>query len=359
MSIINSHALLLNAAFEFPGGIQTEAYLDDYGNPTGPGGIMTKRDGTPVKMGDIWESEHEALLDYAQTLDEYAEHVLSVATRPPNENQLGAMTLLCWNIGKSAFSGSTVLAKHNEGRFEEAAAAFGKWVYATKHPSPYVDGPDGEPLDKPWLQAARGLLRRHYAEACLYLGYDWKEATQNDRIELRVRATDFDRHQGRWEDDIGHKTPWAEVLAIAEQYPLTLEPVEVDPIPDLPSRQTSEPPPPVPDPEPVPMTSPPVRAPANTQPSYTLKDDFDPNAGFKNMIASRRFWGWMLIIVGRVSFLSTGAATASSGLPVIGPIAQAIAADPVLFDMWTGVGVMVAGEALKWWGERKATRPVV
>jgi hypothetical protein len=82
----------------------------------------------------------------------------------------------------------------------------------------------------------------------------------------------------------------------------------------------------------------------------SLPNDFDPNAGVKAMVFSRRFWGWVLIVVGRFSFVTDGAAN------LVGGPASAIAADPILLDAWTGMAVMMSGEVVRWWGEKKATK---
>jgi hypothetical protein len=92
-------------------------------------------------------------------------------------------------------------------------------------------------------------------------------------------------------------------------------------------------------------------------PQPKLPDDFDPNAGVKAMVYSRRFWGWLLIILGRFSFVTdagTSALAQTGG--AVGPFANSIAGDPLLLDASTGFAVMMTGEAVRWWGEKKATK---
>lgn len=52
-----------------------------------------------------------------------------------NENQLGAIMSLVFNIGVAAFKKSTLLKKLNKGDLEGAAEEFTKWIYIDKKPS--------------------------------------------------------------------------------------------------------------------------------------------------------------------------------------------------------------------------------
>jgi hypothetical protein len=71
------------------------------------------------------------------------------------------------------------------------------------------------------------------------------------------------------------------------------------------------------------------------------------------MVYSRRFWGWVLIILGRFSFVTDAGA---SWLASTGAVANSVAADPLLLDAYTGFAVMLVGEGVRFWGEKKATR---
>ena len=67
----------------------------------------------------------------------------------------------------------------------------------------------------------------------------------------------------------------------------------------------------------------------------------------KSMIFSRRFWGLFLVVIGRVWMLKTGSNA------VLGAVS-----DPLVMEMFSGFMVMMLGELVQRWGERKATRPL-
>lgn len=73
-------------------------------------------------------------------------------------DQLAAMTDLCFNIGIGNFRQSSVLRLHRAGQYDAAADAFLLWDKA------HVDGV---------LQEVDGLLRRRKAERLMYLSQDW------------------------------------------------------------------------------------------------------------------------------------------------------------------------------------------
>lgn len=303
-------------------------------------------------------------------------------------HQAGALAVFAFNVGGSAAAGSSVVRYLNEGRFEDAAASFGSWTGATSRgPTPTEisagtvpkfplysrqsgrwSSPEG--ADCSYFRRFRGLLRRHHAEGCLFLALDWTEAVKNDAIELAAEPR-WNNVKSRWEDKIIRQTEFASVLAVARRYPLlanvpiAAEPdppkapapvieVRVEPLPEIKTLPAplppSAPPPPPPLKEKTVTTPAPKPAPAPATPGVSLPNDFDPNAGVKAMVFSRRFWGWVLIVVGRFSFVTDGTAN------LIGGPASAIAADPILLDAWTGMAVMMSGEAVRWWGEKKATK---
>jgi hypothetical protein len=74
-------------------------------------------------------------------------------------------------------------------------------------------------------------------------------------------------------------------------------------------------------------------------------EEWSSNA--KSMIYSRRFWGLLLVVAGRVWMLKTGSNA------VLGAVS-----DPLVMEMFSGFMVMMIGEAVQHWGERKATRPL-
>jgi len=107
------------------------------------------------------------------------------------------------------------------------------------------------------------------------------------------------------------------------------------------------PPPPVkaaPPPEPP---SPPVPIGQQTSAVDAARKSEEWSSSAKSMIYSRRFWGLFLVVVGRVWMLKTGSNA------VLGAVS-----DPLVMEMFSGFMVMVIGEAVQHWGERKATRPL-
>lgn len=89
--------------------------------------------------------------------------VKAMLTLPANDNQLGALVSLTYNIGLEAFRKSSVLRLHNKGDFAAAARAFDLWNKAK------VNGK---------LVVLAGLTARRKAEGALYLTpdeHDWRE----------------------------------------------------------------------------------------------------------------------------------------------------------------------------------------
>jgi lysozyme len=366
--------------FDFEGKPRLTARLCEGGRYEVAYGVTYYLDGSPVLAGDtITEDQVMPLTLHALAVE--AAPVWRAVTRDLTSFQAGALAVFAFNVGGSAAAASTVVKMVNAGRFEDAAASFGSWTGATssgptpteisagiapEHPAWDRSArrwlsPDGEPTT--YFRRFRGLLRRHHAEGCLFLGYDHNEAVKNDAIELAAEPR-WNEARGRWEDKIIRQTEFASVLSVARRYPLAAPtiaqepdppvaapttPVEVEPLPEmLPEPPLPKEPPVTTETKPAapkPVSAPPIKA--------TLPDDFDPAAGVKSMVYSRRFWGWVLIIVGRFSFVTDAGA---SWLASTGTIANSVAADPLLLDAYTGFAVMLTGEAVRWWGEKKATR---
>jgi GH24 family phage-related lysozyme (muramidase) len=362
------HPATMDVLFQYEGKPRLRARLCEGGRYEVAYGVTYNLEGVPFKAGDsITEDEVMPLTLNALAVE--GAPVWRALTRPVTPEQAGALALLAFNAGGSAAAGSSVVRYLNEGRYEDAAASFGMWTGATSNgPSPTeVSGgiaPSFPTWEKDgslyrWLSPEgthckyfrrfRGLLRRHHAEGCLSLGLDWREATKNDAISMAVEPK-WNAAKGRWEDKIIRQTEFAEVLAVARRYPLQAAPVIPDPIKpeiDLPPDVVTYPDPPQKVEKKVPTPPPPIKG--------NLPDDFDPNAGVKAMVYSRRFWGWVLIVIGRFSFVTDAGA---SWLTSTGGVANAIAAEPLLLDAWTGMAVMMVGEGVRWWGEKKATRPL-
>lgn len=375
------HPKTLDLLMEFEGKPRLVARLCEGGRYEVAYGVTYYLDGTPVKAGDRI-TEDQVMPLTLNALAKEGKPVWDKLTREPTPAQAGAMAVMAFNVGGSAAAGSSVVRYFNEGRFEDAAASFGMWTGATSSgPSPTEIAagiapkfptwdrntgrwlsPEGKPCA--YFRRFRGLLRRHHATGCFSLGLDWTEATKNDAVSMATEAV-WNAAKGRWEDKIIRQTEFPEVLAIASRYPLQALPSPIPSEPDPP--KVPAPVIPVeaaPLPEVVP-TPPPVEKPVSVPPkpptvsTGSLPNDFDPDDGMKAMIYSRRFWGWLLIVLGRLSFITDGGshALAQAG-GAVGSVANAVASDPMLLDMYTGMSVMFVGEAVRWWGEKKATRPL-
>lgn len=194
----NNHGLRLITEFE--GAPRLTARLCEGGAWELGYGVTFYPDGSPVKQGDTCTPEKADAM-FRHALGVFEDAVLDMVTVELNENQFSALVALCYNIGAENFRTSTVLREVNAKRFYDAAAAFGMWIFATKND---------------YKQALRGLLRRRYAEALLFLGYDWTVACDIDAIALqRIQPATL---PGR--DTVRFKTPFSEVLAVAQKYPL-------------------------------------------------------------------------------------------------------------------------------------------
>lgn len=102
-----------------------------------------------VKEGDkMTKAQGEKRLKLE--LREYTDAVIKSCTVDPNENQLAAMVVFAFNVGIGGFKKSTVLKRHNEGKFDAAARAFSLW-------------------NKAGGKEVAGLTRRRAAESALYL----------------------------------------------------------------------------------------------------------------------------------------------------------------------------------------------
>lgn len=92
------------------------------------------------------------LLD--RDLEEYSKKVSGLLYHTPNENQLGAMTSLAFNIGVNGFATSSVLRHYNKRDLLASADSFKLWNKATI---------DGVKVVMP------GLVKRRTAEKVLFL----------------------------------------------------------------------------------------------------------------------------------------------------------------------------------------------
>jgi lysozyme len=105
--------------------------------------------GPDVKLGMKWTQE-QADKRFACDLADFAAKVHdAIGDAHTTQGQFDAMVSLAYNIGITAFRGSTVLRKHILGDHHGAEAAFGMWV-------------------KQAGQVLNGLVRRRAGEAAIY-----------------------------------------------------------------------------------------------------------------------------------------------------------------------------------------------
>jgi GH24 family phage-related lysozyme (muramidase) len=224
----------LLASFEFPHGIQTRPERDALGIPTIMG-MTSLPDGTKVTM-DMEFTEADIVELYGERQKEFVDCVNRSVRVEINQHQFDALVCMAYNTGASAFGdepNNTVLRLTNKGEFENAAPAFGRWVYGTLvggKPGPdgeLARGPDKETMEdgEVWKKAFGGLYRRHVSEALLYCSLDWERAAHPDNIQLTKRSEE--RAFGFY-DIVKFKTPWKKIKDDAKYDALPLDPVELD-----------------------------------------------------------------------------------------------------------------------------------
>jgi lysozyme len=352
-----------------------------------PGGELTIGYGCTKWFGgrDVVESDrlvdeaHAMALLQAQVV-EYEDAVRNLVTVPLNSNQFSGLVSFAFNKGVAGLAGSTILARTNERRFDDAAEAFGMWLYATTGKR---------------KRALRGLLRRSYAESCLYMGLSWDVACSNDAVALVAEPPPNDIGTDR----VIFKTPFRDMLLVALRYPLPpLEDELVLTTPASPrvpaaeaAQQRPDParspaaagaasptitktvaaspatapaaragvPPPSPPPVPAVITQPVGTKPKspNTVPASEVPYRIDPQAGLKPLEESDRAKGYWYQQAGigmiRLGSLGVFGTTVQGG-------AQVLQGDPVLSNLvLTGIvvgGIAVTGYVLKMYGTWRRKR---
>ncbi|EDS6807332.1 lysozyme [Salmonella enterica subsp. enterica serovar Legon] len=125
-------------------GVKLAAYQDG-------GGVWTIGYGHTrgVKQGQV--INHEQADEFLNNDLRQVESCISErVTVPLNQNQFDALVSFVFNVGRQAFSDSTLLKKLNEGNYRAAADQFTRWVY------------DND-------QFVQGLYNRRVAERDLFL----------------------------------------------------------------------------------------------------------------------------------------------------------------------------------------------
>lgn len=144
---IPASALTLIKQFE---GCKLTAYPDP-GSGGDPWTIGWGATGPGIRKGVTW-TQAQADARLVEDVAKFADGVRKlVGTARTNDNQLGAMISLAYNIGLGNFGKSTLLKMHRAGDYAGAAKQFAVWNKAA-----------GRVMD--------GLTRRRAAEAAVYRG---------------------------------------------------------------------------------------------------------------------------------------------------------------------------------------------
>jgi lysozyme len=356
-------------------GLSLTGYLDPIGIPTigygrtGPEAVVGKR---------ITLAEADALLD--EDVASHAQIVRDQITVPLTQGEFDALTSLAFNLG--------YIPKSLKACLNGGVTDAGKVMTPGSYGSALLQFPrncraGGKPL--------KGLYRRRLAEACLFCDLPWENACSISVIKLQVtEGGQIDPNESTsLEDtlmrarldtskppDTSHilKKPWSELVKKAEPeaVPATgeAEPAEKEaPQPNPPPLVSapiekpalrgpapataggiviaSPPTTPVKPAPPPKLPDPPVPIGQQTGAVDAARKSEEWSSNAKSMIYSRRFWGLLLVVAGRVWMLKTGSNA------VLGAVS-----DPLVMEMFSGFMVMIIGEIIQHIGERKATRPL-
>ena len=138
------------AAIQRHEGLRLDAYQDSAGVWTIGYGSTEYADGTPVRQGDMLQSNAAADALFRETLREYESAVSRSVLVPLSQLQFDALVSLAYNIGTQAFRESTLLKRLNTHDYAGAANEFLRW-------------------NKAGGQVLEGLRRRREAERAMFL----------------------------------------------------------------------------------------------------------------------------------------------------------------------------------------------
>ena len=138
------------AAIQRHEGLRLDAYQDSAGVWTIGYGSTKYADGTPVRQGDMLQSNAAADALFRETLREYESVVSRSVLVPLSQPQFDALVSLAYNIGTQAFRDSTLLKRLNTHNYAGAANEFLRW-------------------NKAGGQVLEGLRRRREAERAMFL----------------------------------------------------------------------------------------------------------------------------------------------------------------------------------------------
>jgi lysozyme len=93
-------------------GLRLRAYICPSGLPTIGYGATFYENGSRVQMGDVITIDRADKLLHLQ-VKLFADEVKKIVKSELNENQLGALTSFCFNVGGARFASSTLAKKAN------------------------------------------------------------------------------------------------------------------------------------------------------------------------------------------------------------------------------------------------------
>lgn len=129
MSILNNS--VNDIAFDFIRNVEgfTATAQPDYKQHSIGYGLGTIN-GVPVKAGDVI-TRTQADEELKTQISNLSRYVTFLTHQPLSNNQLAALISFTYNVGKTAFSGSTMLKQINAGENKQTVAMqFDKWIYA-------------------------------------------------------------------------------------------------------------------------------------------------------------------------------------------------------------------------------------
>lgn len=164
---MTSRGIDLLISFE---GLRLNAYLDSSGKPTIGYGCTFYENGDPVKMGDTISPEEAMRLFKSLVDNQFEKGVRDNLRVELRDNQIDALTSLCYNIGVNALKNSTVLRLINaEASREDIEKAWKSWRMSGG-------------------QVLQGLVNRRERELEYYYSHEPNSSTTK---EVRAQQTEY------------------------------------------------------------------------------------------------------------------------------------------------------------------------